>query len=96
MSAVASGFGGGGHRLAAGYSTTGSADDVVHRCGRHLADRPASGVRRITQLAFPALGVLAAEPVYLLFDIAVVGRLGALALAGLAIGAWCSARLVPS
>jgi putative MATE family efflux protein len=30
--------------------------------------------------------VLAAEPLYLLFDIAVVGRLGAVALAGLAIG----------
>jgi putative MATE family efflux protein len=43
--------------------------------------------RRIAALAFPALGVLAAEPIYLLFDIAVVGRLGALSLAGLAIGA---------
>lgn len=43
--------------------------------------------RRIAGLAFPALGVLAAEPIYLLFDLAVVGRLGALALAGLAIGA---------
>ena len=30
--------------------------------------------------------MLAAEPLYLLFDIAIVGRLGALALAGLAIG----------
>lgn len=29
ISVVASGFGGGGHRLAAGYSATGSADDVV-------------------------------------------------------------------
>jgi len=37
-------------------------------------------------LALPALGVLAAEPLYLLFDTAVVGRLGALSLAGLAIG----------
>jgi putative MATE family efflux protein len=46
---------------------------------------PATG-RRIAGLALPALGVLAAEPVYLLFDIAVVGRLGALSLAGLAIG----------
>ena len=46
---------------------------------------PATG-RRIAALAFPALGVLAAEPIYLLFDIAVVGRLGALPLAGLAIG----------
>ena len=37
-------------------------------------------------LSLPALGVLAAEPLYLLFDTAVVGRLGALSLAGLAIG----------
>lgn len=47
---------------------------------------PATG-RRIAALALPALGVLAAEPIYLLFDIGVVGRLGALPLAGLAIGA---------
>jgi putative MATE family efflux protein len=47
---------------------------------------PAATTRRIAGLAFPALGVLAAEPVYLLFDIAVVGRLGAVSLAGLAIG----------
>ncbi len=55
---------------------------------RPLADavEPASS-RRIAALAFPALGVLAAEPVYLLFDLAVIGRLGALSLAGLAIGA---------
>jgi putative MATE family efflux protein len=42
--------------------------------------------RQIAKLALPALGVLAAEPLYLLFDTAVVGRLGALPLAGLAIG----------
>ncbi|GCA98470.1 MATE family efflux transporter [Mycolicibacterium sp. NCC-Tsukiji] len=42
--------------------------------------------RRIAALAFPALGVLAAEPIYLLLDTAVVGRLGALPLAGLAVG----------
>jgi phosphoesterase RecJ-like protein len=29
LAAVASGFGGGGHRLAAGYSTSGSIDDAV-------------------------------------------------------------------
>jgi putative MATE family efflux protein len=44
------------------------------------------GGRQIAQLALPALGVLAAEPLYLLFDTAIVGRLGALSLAGLAIG----------
>jgi len=41
---------------------------------------------RVAALALPALGVLAAEPLYLLFDTAVVGRLGAVSLAGLAIG----------
>jgi len=53
---------------------------------------PATG-RRIAALAVPALGVLAAEPIYLLFDIAIVGRLGALALAGLAIGGLVLATL---
>jgi len=42
--------------------------------------------RSIAALALPALGVLAAEPVYLLFDTAMVGRLGVLPLAGLAVG----------
>lgn len=42
--------------------------------------------RTILGLSLPSLGVLAAEPVYLLFDAAVVGRLGALPLAGLAVG----------
>jgi len=37
--------------------------------------------------------VLAAEPVYLLFDLAIVGRLGALPLAGLAIGGLILATL---
>ena len=43
--------------------------------------------RRLLALAVPALGVLAAEPLYLLVDTAVVGHLGAVALAGLALGA---------
>jgi putative MATE family efflux protein len=37
-------------------------------------------------LAVPALGVLAAEPLYVLVDTAVVGHLGALPLAALALG----------
>ncbi|WP_433656672.1 MATE family efflux transporter [Nocardia sp. CA-128927] len=45
-----------------------------------------AGPGRILRLAVPTLGVLVAEPIYLLFDLAVVGRLGALALAGLAVG----------
>ncbi|MEJ3657663.1 MATE family efflux transporter [Actinomycetes bacterium KLBMP 9759] len=41
--------------------------------------------RDVLRLAAPALPVLAAEPLYLLVDTAVVGRLGAVALAGLAV-----------
>ncbi len=51
-----------------------------------MSDSTAAGGREIAALALPALVVLAAEPLYLLFDTAVVGRLGALGLAGLAIG----------
>ena len=50
------------------------------------ADLDRVGGRAILALALPALPVLAAEPLYLLVDTAVVGRLGAVALAGLAVG----------
>jgi putative MATE family efflux protein len=49
------------------------------------ATGPAS-LRRIAALAVPALVVLAAEPLYLLVDTAVVGHLGPTPLAALAIG----------
>ncbi len=41
--------------------------------------------RRIVQLAIPALGTLAVEPLYVLVDTAIVGRLGTPQLGGLAI-----------
>jgi putative MATE family efflux protein len=44
-------------------------------------------LRTILGLAVPALGVLAAEPLYLLVDTAVVGHLGAVPLGGLSVGA---------
>jgi putative MATE family efflux protein len=43
-------------------------------------------LRRIAALALPALVVLAAEPLYVLVDTAVVGHLGSVPLAALAIG----------
>ena len=43
--------------------------------------------RRITALALPAFGTLAAEPLYLIADTAIVGRLGTDPLAGLALAA---------
>jgi putative MATE family efflux protein len=43
--------------------------------------------REILRLALPALGALVAEPLFLLVDTALVGRLGATSLAGLAIAA---------
>jgi len=42
--------------------------------------------RRILALAVPALGALAAEPLYVLVDTAVVGHLGRVPLAALAVG----------
>ncbi|HEU4421329.1 MAG TPA: MATE family efflux transporter, partial [Pilimelia sp.] len=45
-----------------------------------------AGLRRIAGLALPALVVLAAEPLYVLVDTAVVGHLGRTALASLALG----------
>ncbi|HEY9266524.1 MAG TPA: DHHA1 domain-containing protein, partial [Mycobacterium sp.] len=36
LASVASSFGGGGHRLAAGYSSAGTADEVVHALARAL------------------------------------------------------------
>lgn len=42
--------------------------------------------RQIFALALPALGVLAATPLYLLLDTAIIGRLGAFELAALAVG----------
>ena len=51
----------------------------------------------VPSLALPALVVLAAEPVYLLVDTAVVGNLGTVALGGLAVGggllAWAATLL---
>jgi putative MATE family efflux protein len=56
--------------------------------------RPAPSV---LSLAVPALVVLAAEPLYLLVDTAVIGNLGTVALGGLAVGgallAWSAALL---
>src|SRR4051812_49605879 len=41
--------------------------------------------REILRLAVPAVGALAAEPLYVLVDTAIVGHLGVAPLAGLAI-----------
>lgn len=58
---------------------------------------PAAGTpsrREIVQLALPALGALAAEPLYLLADTAIVGHLGSAPLAGLAIAGTALASLL--
>lgn len=61
-----------------------------------MADR-ATRQPSVLALAAPALVVLAAEPLYLLVDTAVVGNLGTVALGGLAVGgglfAWAAALL---
>ena len=59
--------------------------------------RTAPRHRRCSSLAVPALVVLAAEPLYLLVDTAVVGHLGTVPLGGLAVGggllAWAAGLL---
>ena len=50
--------------------------------------------REIGRLAIPALGALAAEPLYLLVDTAIVGHLGTTQLAALAIAATVLSSLV--
>ena len=50
--------------------------------------------RRILALAIPALGTLAAEPLYRLVDTAIVGRLGTEQLAGLAVAVTILALVV--
>ncbi|MGW4643299.1 MATE family efflux transporter [Sphaerisporangium sp. NPDC004334] len=57
------------------------------------ADRAGSTLRQLITLAVPALGVLAAEPLYLLVDTAVVGHVGAVPLAGLSVGAIVLAQI---
>jgi putative MATE family efflux protein len=52
---------------------------------RALAPRWTADDREILRLAFPALGALTAEPLYILADTAVVGRIGTPQLGGLAL-----------
>jgi putative MATE family efflux protein len=54
---------------------------------RRQPDQKQEVDRRILRLAFPALGSLAVEPLYVLVDTAIVGRLGTGQLAGLAVAA---------
>src|SRR6188508_236342 len=50
--------------------------------------------RRIVALAIPALGSLAVEPLYVLVDTAIVGRLGTAQLGGLALSATVLALVI--
>ncbi|MGW4364977.1 MATE family efflux transporter [Nocardia takedensis] len=72
--------------MSRGGDVESSAPTEVAAPGERFEDVASAGPRRVFGIAVPTLGVLVAEPVYLLFDMAVVGRLGAGALAGLAVG----------
>ena len=94
LARVAMALGGGGHTLAAGYSSyldrektiealrqscppRSWSPDHVPRSGGPAHDRASRP--SVLSLAVPALVVLAAEPLYLLVDTAVVGHLGTVA-----------------
>jgi putative MATE family efflux protein len=59
--------------------------DHRHRSADHWSPEHATTDRKILALALPALGALIAEPLFLLADSAIVGRLGTNQLAGLGI-----------
>jgi putative MATE family efflux protein len=69
---------------------------VSGRCGRigEVTVTADVSARRLLALAASAFVVLAAEPLYLLVDTAVVGHLGAVALAGLGVAAALMALLL--
>lgn len=67
-------------------STGGTATSQAPQTPSREAGEGRVPLRTIFGLAGPALGVLAAEPLYVLVDLVVVGHLGALPLAGLALG----------
>lgn len=62
------------------------------RPGRLLARSPQD--REILQLAVPAFGALVAEPLFLLADSAIVGRLGTVPLGGLGVASQALSTLV--
>jgi len=57
----------------------------VPEAPRPAGTRPSTPARQVLRLAVPALGALIAEPLFLLADSAIVGRLGTAPLAGLGI-----------
>ena len=77
--------------IAPGYDINPCPEPASRRrsCATTDAETGAGGGRRydreIVRLAVPALGALAAEPLYLLADTAIVGHLGTRPLAGLAV-----------
>ena len=64
----------------------GTVEDTLAIAPAESPDEIRTDARRIAALALPALVVLAAEPLYVLVDTAVVGHLGGTALASLAVG----------
>ena len=69
-------------RAANGTGRTGEPQNPSGRPGR---DDSAAAAREVLALAVPALGALVAEPLFLLADSAIVGRLGTVPLAGLGV-----------
>ncbi|HSO96117.1 MAG TPA: MATE family efflux transporter [Acidimicrobiia bacterium] len=59
--------------------------DPARPLGRPIFARRSPHDREIVRLALPAFGALVAEPLYVLADTAIVGRLGTRPLAGLAV-----------
>src|SRR5215470_15976796 len=67
---------------------------LAHRRGLGALVRPGPHDAEILRLAIPAFGALVAEPLFLLGDSAIVGRIGTVPLGGLGVASQALTTLV--
>src|SRR5215510_5833926 len=81
-------------RLVRDYDPAMDPPALAHRRGLRALVRPGSHDAEILRLAIPAFGALVAEPLFLLGDSAIVGRIGTIPLGGLGVASQALSTLV--
>src|SRR5262244_2242214 len=81
-------------RLVRDYDPAMDPPALAHRRGLRALVRPGPHDAEILRLAIPAFGALVAEPLFLLGDSAIVGRIGTVPLGGLGVASQALTTLV--
>src|SRR5262244_4609039 len=81
-------------RLVRDYDPAMDPPALAHRRGLRALVRPGPHDAEILRLAIPAFGALVAEPLFLLGDSAIVGRIGTIPLGGLGVASQALTTLV--